>query len=460
MKSRRYDGGDLRRVLIGMVTDRIVCSRIAGQWREEGLFDAVWANLIGNWCVRHVREYGQAPGDQVQAIFESWASSTKVGDETIRQVEKFLGSLSDEHDKEVNRSTDYLLDCAGRYFDRVKIKRAMTAAEEELDSNRIDRARGLLVNVGRVELGEGETVKPAEDYDAWREAFDVERQKSLVSYPGRLDWFLGSAMVRDRLIAFMAPDKTGKSFYLLDLAFRAARDRRRVAYFDTGDQSKHEVLLRLGSRAARHPHEKPKRIREPKSMDSDGKVEFGSRTFDELLTAGEAFNAVKKAFRGKDRLRISCHPNSSINVDGLSSILSEWSREGWVADVVVIDYADILASLPGYREKNDQIDADWRHLKRLSQELHCLVVTATQSNAAAYNNKTRLLCRHHFSGRKTKLAHVDGMAGLNVSPEDKKNGVTRINWVVRRQGNFPENRFVAVAGCLAICNPAIRCAER
>lgn len=455
MKVTRYDGSDLRRVLTGMVTDTTVCARVSGQWPPGGLFDASWANLVGGWCVDHMRKYGQPPNGQLRGAFDQWAAGKSSDDKVVAAVEKFLRALSDAHEKqESSPSSDYLLDVAGRYFNKVRVRGVIEQAEEDLDANDVERAVGRLAGLSRVELGKGSLVKLSEDYDAWRQAFDADRQVQLIHYPGRLDDFLGSAMVRDALIAFMGPDKSGKSMWLLDAAYRAIRDRHRVAYFEAGDMSQDAVLRRLAQRATRRPIQ-AKRCKHPTEVDSDGNVKWEYRQFDKELTPSEVFKAIQKVTRKRDVLRLACYPNSSISVTGISSTLGDWEREGWVPDLVVIDYADILAPPVGVGETLDQIDVTWKHLRRMSQELHCLVLTATQSNAAAYG-KQRVLGRQHFSGRKTKLAHVNGMIGLNVSPEDKKNGVTRLNWVVKRDGYYNERWAVPVAGCWAMCCPAVR----
>ncbi len=459
MKTKRYDGGDLRRILIGMATDQTVCSRIANQWGEGGLFDMPFANLVGGWCIKHLEKYGIPPNTELQGIFEDWASRKDRQESVLQAVEKFLLALSDDYanQKEIP-SSDYLLDCAGRYFNKVKIKRMTSAIEDDVDDGEVNEAFGRIASITKVELGTGALVKPAEDFDVWRQAFDTERQEQLITYPNYLNHFLGQWMVRDSLIAFMGPDKSGKSMFLLDAAYRALRGRFRVAYFEVGDMGQDAVLRRLGQRAARRPL-KAGVCKIPISVDKDGKVEYRTKEFDSDLFPGDSFKAFKRAVRRKGSFRLVCYPNSSINVSGLESDLQNWEREGWTPDVVTIDYADILAPPSGVGETLDQIDETWRLLRRLSQETHTLVLTATQSSAAAYQDKTRVLGRKHFSGRKTKLAHVNGMIGLNVNPNDKRRGITRLNWVVRREGYYNEQRSEIVAGCLAIASPAMRSRE-
>ncbi len=457
LKTRRFDGGDLRKVLIGMVTDNTVCSRVASQWQPGGLFDSRWANLIGGWCVKYMNKYGEPPNGKLQGLFESWAEENEDRDkDTVKLVEKFLQAISDEYADDSERNSDYLIDVAGKYLNKVRLEQEMEQATEELERGNVDDAYNRLTGIARVEMGTGALVKPAEDYDVWRQAFDYDRRKPLVTYPGDLGGLVGNALTRDCLIAFMGPDKVGKSWWLLDLAYRGVRGRYRVAYIEAGDLCQDDVIVRLGQRTARQPLQGGW-IERPTGFDKDYNVEKERKEFEEL-TPGQAYKAFRKITRGKDLFRLICHPNSSINVTGISSLLSDWEREGWVPDLVVIDYSDILAPPAGVRETLDQIDGTWKQLRRLSQELHCLVVTATQANASAYAEKGALLSRKHFSGRKTKLAHVNGMLALNVNSKDKEQGVTRVNWVVRRSGAYSENKCVHVAGCLALGCPVLKSA--
>ena len=458
MKVKRRDGSEVRRVLAGMVLDHTVLSRIAGQWKDGGLFDAPWANLVGGWCVDHMQRFGEPPNGKLRTLYERWASTTKAPEETVKGVEQFLRAADDENkDEKIN--SDFLLDMAGRHFNSVRLKRAIEQAEEQNEIGRVEEAYGELLKLSKVELGGSSVVRVAEDWDAWRQAFDDNRQESLIQYPGALQEFLGRWMVRDSLISFMAPDKSGKSVYLLDGAVRAVRGRNRVVYFDCGDNSQDQVMRRLGARAARLPsaeNYKPS-LPMPIGFDPEGNVLTEDRKYDSPVTARAAYNAIRRISRGIDRLRVVCRPNSSMNVADMESVLVDWDREtGWTPDVIVADYADILAPPTGVRETLDQIDETWKRLRRLSQEWHCLVLTATQSSSAAYENKGKVLRKRHFSGRKTKLAHVNGMVGLNVGEDDRENGVTRLNWVVRREGSYTEGRQMKVAGCWAFYDPAIR----
>jgi hypothetical protein len=144
-----------------------------------------------------------------------------------------------------------------------------------------------------------------------------------------------------------------------------------------------------------------------------------------------------------------------LTVAAMRSLLLTEVRKGWPVDAVFVDYADILAPPAGFvGDSREATNENWKQLRRLSQELHCLVVTATQTKATSYAAKG--LDMTHFSEDKRKFAHVTGMVGINQDVDEKEAEVQRLNFVVRRERRFVTTRYCHVAGCLTLGNPAVR----
>lgn len=452
MRTKKFDGSDLRVVLTGMIMDKFVCARISSRWVSEGLFDMSWANLVGGLIVNHFKRYGVCPNGQITSIFENWARETTADEKTVSAVESFLQVLSDSSSS-VQEPSDYVIDVAGRYFSRVRIEREILAAQSELERGLVEEAQVRLTGSRKVNLGVGSYVDLAADSEPWIRSFEKERIKPLVVYPGDLGIFFGDAFARGTLYAFMAPDKTGKTWWLVDLMYRASRQRNRVAYFDVGDGNKEEVIARLACRTTQKPQYSGVCSRvEGWNEDDTPRI---SQTHLEAVDPIEGYRDFKKICKSEDSCRLACYPSSSVSALDIDSILEEWQGDGWRPDVVIIDYADILAPPKGVRDPLDQIDETWKRLRRLSQARHCLVVTATQSSSAAYKKESYLLGKSDFSGRKTKLAHVNGMLGINVSPKEKDVGLARLNWIVKRTGRHNEKSYVRVLGNLAIGCPVL-----
>jgi len=460
MKIKKFDRKDERVILSSMIVNDYVLSRIASKWMGGGLFKNNWSNLVGKWCVDYYKSYEKAPRADIEHIYTTWADSID-DDALVTLIEKFIAVVDVENEEhEVN--PDYVLDLAGRYFNRVQVEKLKDTIETYLDLGNAEKAHEAIITFNQIELGGGEGIDVFQSKTVIQEAFE-QQQKSIVQYSGDLGLFFGNSLARDSFIALVAPDKRGKSFWLHDIAFRASLQRRRVAFFEAGDNSRNQIMKRLMVRVARHPvYVKTVQIPVAMKKDNDQKVamvKYKSKVFTTPLSWQVAWQACKKILKTKIRSRetyfkLSCHTNSSLHVNKIKSILDGWALDGWVPDVIVLDYADILdMTYPGV-EGRDRINETWKQLRGVSQKYHCLLVTATQSDSAAYT--AEVIRQENFSDDKRKNAHVTGMIGLNMNEQEKKKQITRLNWVVRREEEFEVARCVHVAGCKDIGDVAIK----
>lgn len=461
MKVEKRKSNNERRIITAMIVDRHVLSRIANRWDNE-LFNNRWSNLIGSWCVDFLKRYDKAPKEAIETLFETWSEKTR-DEATVNLVSDFLSSLSNEYEalaKEIN--TEYILDLAGHHFNKVRLEKTIEEVQNDLSDNRLAQAEKKINNWGRIELGGGEDINVLNDMEAIREAFD-SKSESLLDFPGALGQFFGTSLERDGFIAFMSPDKRGKSFWLSEIAYRGILNRRRVAFFECGDMSRNQILRRIMTRIAHHP-ERPSKFKYPTKIEHTrgeiiAEVETKNQRFKTGLSWQHAWKKTERFVRRKLRTkkplwRLSVHPNSTVSVAGIRDTLSNWEREEWVPDIVIIDYADILAPIDSKLDERGRINDTWKAMRAMSQSLHCLVVTASQTDSSAY--KQNIITRSNFSDDKRKLAHVTGMIGLNQTLEEKETNLMRLNWVVRRSARFSEMRCVHVASCLELGNPAVR----
>ena len=144
IRETRYDGKDLRRVLISMITNDEVLSRITSVWPKSefgGLFRDNQANLIGGWCVTNYRKHNKAPNETIILIFEEWADKRKEDDPTRELVSKLLETLNAEYDlRDLDQhhvfDSAYLLDFCEKFFNheqRLKIADAIRQKARDVD---------------------------------------------------------------------------------------------------------------------------------------------------------------------------------------------------------------------------------------------------------------------------------------------------------------------------------------
>lgn len=460
MRISKRSGTNEREILTAMIVDKRVLSRILPKWDKE-MFNSAWSNIVGQWCIDYYKRYERAPGRNIEGLFESWAS--KADKETVGLVEKFLEHLSDNYaaaKKELN--VEFIIDKAAELFNRVRLSKLADAIQGDLDNGRVsDALERVQSQFKRVEIGVGVGIDVLTDAAAIERAF-TDKREQVIEYPGAIGEFFGEALERDAFISFMAPEKTGKSWFLQDMGVRGVLQHRKVAIFQVGDLSEAQQIRRLITRFSKRPikarkYQYPLKIARVEG-EQNAEVELEERATSAMLDWREALTDIEK-FRKKTKsrtslLKLSVHPADTLSVHGLRAVLDGWEREGWQPDAVIVDYADILAPPSGVQDGRDQINKTWAQMRSISQQFHCLMATATQSDAGSYYART--LGKGNFTNDKRKLAHVTGMVGINQTEEEKEQQVYRLNWVALREDEFVGSRCVHVASCLAIANPAVR----
>lgn len=467
MRIEQIQGNEERRILTAMIVDEMALGRIATKWEKE-MFRSRWADVIGSWCVKYHGRYGKAPGGDIQGLFDAWAQETKDKD-TIALVERFLVSLDGEYrELAKQQNSEYSVDLAAKHFTSIKLRKLFEVGLAELDDGKHDKVVERVANFSRVEMGTGTSIDVLHDNLALREALDTAHEEDLVDYPGALGMFFRGQLARENFVAFMAPEKRGKSFWLIDVGWRAMLQRRRVAWFAAGDMSQRQMIRRFAIRGARHPiksKEWPCTVRIPVAVrrgPEGTQVKFDKMVFDAPLNfkkAKAAFEDISqfKVRSDKTFLKFAAYPAGTLSWMGVEAQLRIWEREGWIPDVVIVDYADIMdlsAAAPGELNVRHQINKSWEKGRALADKFHCLVVTATQADAASYEQD--IITRSNFTEDKRKLSHVTGMLGINQNKKEKDSGSFRLNWIAAREGDYSENATVCVAACLALGNPAVK----
>ena len=465
MKIQKVEGKIERAVLTAMIVNSQVLGNVAAKWTDDGLFKSEWGNLIGKWCIKYFTKYGKAPAQRIETSFANWATDKRRNPEQVELINKFLSGLSGEYNarrKEID--VPHILDTAGELFNGVILDRLKLAIESGLNTGKLKETIAKVSQFGPIEILHSNGTDFFTDRRSVVRMVKHQRE-SLFNWSGDLGLFYGMELEREGFLAFMAPEKRGKTWNLIDVAYTAMLKRRRVAFFEVGDLSELQTQRRFAIRACGRPlkatrPDKPIKIPVKFLPSEDSpEVEFKVKKYKTDLTTQDIWERFQEIQSNKIKsqhsfLRMSVHPNSSISVQGIRSVLDSWKRNGWEADVIVIDYADILAAPPGFHgETRDAINENWKQMRRMSQELKALVVTATQASANSYSADN--LDMTHFSEDKRKFAHVTGMIGINQTQAEKELQITRLNWLVLREDEFYSTRHVWLAGCLSVGNPSI-----
>jgi len=330
------------------------------------------------------------------------------------------------------------------------------------------------------------------------EAFTTDRQ-NLIKSSGALGQLWNNQMVRGAFVGLMAPEKRGKTFMLLHLGMLALHQHRKVLFVQAGDMTQNQQLIRIATYLARKSPmsqfvgkqfipvkdciynqldqcDRPERecdfglfldanytlqdlrskvmyqdlvqaIKEqPEYRACYNCKQFQNHSWGTVLlkpidlgnplTLKEAKIKYRKFFiKNKRHFKLLTYSNGTLTVSLIDQQIKHWKLENaYIPDVIIIDYADLLVCNK-YRDFRQSQNEIWKQLRGLSQKYNCLVITATQTDAKAYDSDTISLS--NYSEDKRKYAHVTAMYGMNQdkSGREKKLGVLRINELLVREGD-------------------------
>ena len=503
IKRHKVDLSVEKSILTGIIMSSKYLCEVIPLYHPD-LLEINYSSIIARWCIQHYRKYEEAPGILIQDLFKTW-QKTATDKEQVKYIENFLASLSDEYEHATKFNVEYLLDKTVLYFKERSLKLLSEDINYHLENKDLQAAEETYLDFRKVEKIISSGIDVLDDENAWRDAFDVNTD-ILFTVPGKLGTsLLNSQFTRDSFISLMGIAKIGKTWNLTFLAHCAVRARCNVAMFQVGDLSQGQMMLRNGIYITRRSNKTKycgelllpvldcQNNQKNVCTSRKRKGKFGCYdTENVLLTYDEAVGYVpctecrsipKSTFKGAiwhekrrpvrpltwqeaykaaqeykqrtnaKRFKLSTHSSRSVSVAGIKSQLETWERlENWIPDVIIIDYADILApERKGNKEGRDDINETWMALRGLSQEKHCCVITATQANGSAINEKS--VGRQHYANDRRKYDHCTAMFGLSQTHEEKRKGLIRWGAIVIREDEWDEEYQINVLGCLAIGRP-------
>lgn len=504
MRIRSVDTTLDRQIITGMVVSDQFLKSIQPLYRPE-LLMVSFAVTVASWCLRHFAEYGRAPKQNIQDIFYSEQRISGLDGEEADLIEQFLQSLSSEYERADKFNVDYLLDQTEKLFRQRHLKHIAEDIENHISRGELDEAEDRVRGYKRPERPQGQWDDPLDDIEGYQRAFE-SREHPLFRVPGALGELLNPHLIRGGFVALLGREKIGKTWRMHDLAMWALRDRCNVAFFQLGDLTRDDFYVRMGVYTARRSHDPrycgelfipvldclnnqlascprgkgAKTIvinsgtHEPVDLEGDlayhkpcthcksnkgfkGAVWYEHRPKVEPLDWREAHSASRvwaRRHRANKRFRLATYARGTMNMAGVERQLDLWQQEnGWVADVIFLDYPDIMSAEPGAErmDTRHQENERWAAGRRMSQERHACVIAVTQSNKKGHEDGYDLKAGDQ-SEDKRKLAHVTAFFALNQTKAEKKRGITRVASIgIAREGDLEEQ--IAVLQCLSIGRP-------
>jgi len=505
-----------RQIIIGLITSTNYIKKVRS-FLKLSYFETKPSRMLASWCLEYFEEFKKAPVSNIENIIIEKVKSKQIDEDFAEEIAKeILPDLNEEY-SEQNFNIEYTIKQTKIFCSEKGLEKIQEEVDILKENGKIEEAEEKLKSYKpiNVELDEAVDLGKEEILYEIDIAFDNTYQ-SVLKYPGALGKFWNHQLIRGGFIGIMAPEKRGKTFMLLDMGIRGAKQGSKVAFFQAGDMTKSQQLKRICIYLAKKSDKEKytgkmfipvkdciknqldtcdKAVRESDYgifMDSGytQKTLRNEVTFEDLkeayqdnkkyktchnckefqnglgtawlkeinvkgvLTAVESKRKIQELLIDKKKhFKLDTYANGTLSVDMIESALDRWQeQENFNPDIIIIDYADLLV-MQGSKDERTKQNEIWKRLRGLSQKKHCLVVTATQTDAKSY--ETNLLSLKNFSEDKRKYGHVTAFYGLNQDKEgnEKRIGIMRINELVLREGDFDSSRPVRVLQKLSIGRP-------
>lgn len=456
-----------KHLITGLIVSTEFCKRIREYFSLDYLTNSYIKNLAW-WTISFYDEHKVAPFKHINDIFETEKKNLKEAD--IELIDDLLTNLSAMHTGD-DINVDFLVSEAEEYFRKRELEIHVNNISVLSEKGDLDQAEEEIARFNRisVKLDENIYINPGDE--ATRDRIYRKRdteQKKFFTLPGDAGLFLGNWSPED-VIGITAPAKKGKSFLLTDIQKHAVLQNIQVLKFsiemtDTQELERHDkAFFPSAHKAGYYPFpvfdciknqtgdcgERKSKIivrEDPKSPyvenpnhvvctkckdDRREHQRYVPTTYKEEIYRDEnsIFNVKKEMKKWNQQLsrysRIVVRPKYSLTYDLMMRDIDIMaSRYQFIPKIILLDYIDILAMTTGFDDYR-MVDEMWKMLQRVAGRTKCLIVTPTQADKAGALAET--LHTTNQSGFYGKGRHVNSMLGINQTPQEKRDGVYRLN---------------------------------
>lgn len=210
---------------------------------------------------------------------------------------------------------------------------------------------------------------------------------------------------RKELSCIMGAAKAGKSMSLGDFGKNAAMAGYNV-FYDSLEVAKEIIASRVDAAM------------------SDTMMRDLHKDPDAVERAIRTIQAKSGQFRMRD------HASGTLKPSQLHRLLENYRADGIIFDLVIVDYADIMASEYRSDSLQENLRTIYIDLRAIAHEANCAVLTATQTNRDGAKASTAKATDVGDDWNKART--VDIMIGINATEPEKAAGEARLTWLLSR----------------------------
>ncbi len=451
---KKIDLKQEKTLITGMILDDRFLRDIIPLLKDVTLLQSPHMRLMAEWCIHHFSKFEEAPKEIIQEIFDYKKKNMKPDDvDSIEVVLVHLNKLYIENDNVFNYK--YFYDQSKNYLKKRSLLDLVNSIKMEVEDDQILKAEQTLANYSRIEKPTGS------GFDVFNDSNFLntigEEMDSLFSVDGGAFGEIIRDVYRGDLMAIGAPMKRGKTWFLMHFALMAALSGLKVVYFSM--EMKDKIMANRIYQSILGQSKKQKFDISIPYFKNEGDGKSVSINYKTIEKKGMSVKDMKRKQRQMRKVvrtggfRMEDLASDGGNVASINTILDNLEYyNDFVADVVVVDYADILQpEIDSPRDYRNQLNHTWLALKRMAQKRDVLAITASQMGRATLRNDSDMA---DIAEDIRKFSHVSHWINLNQTKLEKKAGLMRVK-VEGRHDEFNGLDEVVCLQCLSIGRPVM-----
>jgi replicative DNA helicase len=368
---------------------------------EPVYFDLKYLHYLADRYLAYARKYKTYPS--LQMLVSIVKDELKQGNDLAlkEQVVEYLKGLRVAPDMgDLPLVKEKALD----FCRRQALKRALEKTVDLIETEKYD----AIVDTIKKAVAAGTTAGLGHDLTEDVEArYVAQRRATIATGLTELDAqkVLHGGSGRGELHVVIAPTGVGKSHFMSFIGANAMRQGMNVVYY-TFELSEAKVGLRFDSNFT--------------DIDSN-----------EILEQKEE---VKEFYANNKlgKLKIKYFPTNEPTVNTLRSHLEKLALKGFIPDVVLVDYADIMRSSRQYELPRLEMKLIYEELRALAAERNVALWTASQSNKEGSN--AEVVDMNNMSEAYAKAFIADFIVTLSRRAGEKASGLGRLYVAKNRNG--------------------------
>jgi replicative DNA helicase len=345
-------------------------------------FDSILTKIILKYILEYCNKYNAVPSyDTIQSLILEKESDAILKEKLVDMLKVLMEwNVTDKQ---------YVKDVSVDFCRKQSLKRGLLEAAESWEKGDYEMIQKIITD----SLKLGDMKDTGHNYISDVEKRLVRQYRKPVPCMNQLDQIIGGGLSGGELGVVLSPTGGGKSMMLVRFATTAFQLGKSVVYYSL-ELSERSIGNRFDACICninlRNILDYPDAIRD--------KIE-------EIRSLG-------------GRLIIKEFPTGTATVNTIRNHLNILKRDGFEADEIFIDYADIMKASAAYVEKRHALTHIYESLRALSMELDIPIWTASQAGRQAINSARFDLSVISESLGKAQTADV--IIGLARTDENKR----------------------------------------